>query len=218
MRLPSQDGTVAISRLGESAIARVATYDAGVGNVVKCARWRDAHLLACTGSSGGVALLDTRLGRAASTPLGDASHAHRNRLGAYCVRWAPHDESLLLSVSAREMRLHDLRVTARPLHVLRGHAEAREGDDACKRIFTPTFSHGGRAVTCLGAKSQRLTVYSVADGAIVSQGDLGGRVAASSGGSVLSIGPRQPAGQPEVPEVLMLASGKTFESYVARRA
>ena len=162
--------------LAEGAFIRSASYDAGVG-VVKCARWRDAHLLACTGVSGEVTLIDTRSGSGSSSgggsvggsgssggggsggsggssPTLGASHSR----GAYCVRWSPAQEHILLSVSGLEMLLHDLRAPSKPLHVLRGHSEAKPTDSALSKIFTPTFSHGGRAVSSLGAKSQRLTV------------------------------------------------------------
>ena len=50
-------------------------------------------------------------------------------------------------------------------------------------------------------------------GTILSSGDLGGCVAASAGGSVTSVPPSQSG----VPEVLVLTSGRTLESYVPRK-
>lgn len=101
---------------------------------------------------------------------------------------------------------------AAPRLRLRGHSRAhptsRKFSD---RIYTPSFSHAGSAISALGCHSQHLTVFSLADGQVVSQGDLGGKVL-QNGGAVLAV----PPAAPTEPEWLLFTSGRSLESYVPR--
>ena len=189
---------MALTAVGEGGLSVVATYDARV-DVVKCARWRDGALLAATGNAGRVALIDSR-----SADVSLALEGTHGRCG-YCVRWSPSEEHTLLSVGPEEMLVHDVRYPASARLTLVGHASDRRST----RIWTPAFTHGGRGISAMGAGSQSLTVFRLDDGAVVSQGDLDGKVAASSGGGLLCVPP-----DADAPEILLMTSGKTLESMV----
>ena len=203
----SKDSTVALTAVTEAGLTTTAHYQTDLG-VVKCARWRDPALLACTGNAGDVVLVDMRCATAAATvsPLVGATHTR----GAYCVRWSPLDDNQLLSADRTELRLHDLRAIGRPpMLSLRGHSKpVGQGNP----IFTPSYSHGGATITTLGAGSEDLTVYSALDGRRLNSGQLSSRIGVK-GGNVLAV----PSACPGVPEVLLLTSGKVFETYVPRQ-
>jgi hypothetical protein len=206
----SKDKTVAISLLREASLTCSHAYLPNVG-VVKCARWRDAHMLACTGNTGEVVLVDTRCADARAAVLSPLADVH-GRI-AYCVRWSPLSEHVVLSVDPAEILVHDLRRPPAPQLRLRGHAKPKDGQFTDK-IFTPSFSHGGRAVSALGCHSQMLSVFSLDDGRRLSECNLemdGMKKVVEKGGGVCAV-PAQPSRG--VPEVLLFTSGSTLESFV----
>ena len=158
-----KDGHAATCALTPTGFAGKRSFDVGM-RMLKTARWRDAHSFACAGQSHDIAIIDTRAAESSGASL-RIDNAHASGMVSD-VRWSPCDEHLLLtSGKDMEMLLHDVRAPGRDVVRLRGHARsmAKKGNP----IFTPTFSHGGRAVTALGHGSNRLSLFSVASGAMV---------------------------------------------------
>lgn len=105
-----------------------------------------------------------------------------------------------------------VRQPSGPVLELRGHCRKPNSKG---RIYKPSFSHGGRAVSAVGHASNRLCVFSAADGSRLSEGTLVD--ADESGGA-----PREPidggctlqtVGDGEA-EALVLAHGRYMEVLV----
>ena len=212
----SKDRTCCISSLHESRMSVVSRYEPGFGNLQTC-RWRDESLFACAGGTPQVAVVDVRAsgGGGAGVPGGQVLASGPAGTCVLTVRWSPRDEHLLLaSGSDRAMRLHDMRAPATPLAELRGHV--RKPNEKDRRIYAPSFTHAGAAVSAVGHGSSKLTVFSVDGGGTrVSEGQLledadegGGRRKPLEAGCTL-----QAVGD----GVLLLAHGTRLEAYVPQR-
>jgi WD40 repeat protein len=188
--------------------------------VMKSARWRaNEATFACGGTRcAEIVLVDTRMGGGSGgggsgggsgsgsalrmpTAVGDDVHN---------VRWSPLScHTLLASGNGTSMAIHDVRSPRAPLLALNGHTTKPLTGYL---MFTPSFSHGGRAVTTMGHESNLLSVYDVASGAKVWEATLrdahgGVRGPMTAGGTV------QAVSCGESGEALLLTDGKRVVVY-----
>lgn len=222
----SKDGTCAVCALTAGGLARKSRYDFALGKL-KTARWRDAATFACAGEGNAVAMVDVRGGGGGggcgATLKLEMKGLHDH--GLQDLRWSPACEHLLLSSgSDTTMGLHDVRYPGAAVIRLHGHAKkVTEG----LNVFTPCFSHGGRAVSCLGQDSNRLTLYSAASGQRVWEAtlrDASGEVRPppKKGAQVHAFGPQQAsggggaAGGSGEEEVLLVTNGKYVDVHVPK--
>ena len=220
----SKDGSCALSLIVPTGLKHARTFDADIGTL-RSVRWRDEHLFACGGREGHIALIDTRApsgqggggGGASLTGQGASvriSSALEN--GVSDLRWSPRADAshlLLSSGPGLEMRLHDVRATREPVVQFSGHARQVV---AGYSIYTPTWSHDGRAVSACGRGSNRLSLFDVASGALAWEATLkdddGDNRAALEGGAQL----RSLRFSEEEDELLLVATGKRVEVHGPR--
>jgi WD40 repeat protein len=167
----SKDGTLCYSRLAESGLARITSYK--LGKVVKTVSIRtsgatdmqDWNVIASGGNDCCLRVYDVR----APKPLvAEAPGAHTSAIN--CVKWHPTNPHWLVSSSFdAEIPVHDLRKFGEPLYHFSGH-HATTGK--IKMISRPVFWGGGSLITN-GQSSDRLSIYDVSNGKVMSRGSLG---------------------------------------------
>lgn len=163
----SKDGAAALLRVTPTGLVHEAAHNFGVGVLKSVRWWRAGPTCFAAAGDGDLALFDPRCGGKTSAGLTLVSGAHARRID--CVRWSPRDDHLLLSNGGdRPMRLHDVRSNKGPVLELVGHTKATQIDGN----YHPSFTHGGAAISCLGHMTNRLSIFRVADGARVSEGEL----------------------------------------------
>lgn len=213
----SKDKTSAVLSLGQASLDVLGRYSPGLGDL-RTARWRDKDVFACGGSqSNSFALVDTRIASGSSGAMSVRSAG----CVVFTLRWSPRDDFLLLCVGNDDtLRLHDVRSPKGALIEMTGHT--RRGHIS-KKIYTPTFSHGGAAITTVGHGSNKLTVFSVADGSRVSAGLLLDDDGASGRRPLDAGATLQAVQHGDEDEVLVLAHGyergaKRLEAHVASQS
>lgn len=184
----SKDCSVVVSTVdsGAGAFSVVRRYDDLHDGVVKCVRWRpdgsgggggSAEVFASCGNDRAVRVVDVREGPASGSGL-VIEDAHATAIN--CLRWSPGDAHLILTASNDpSLLLHDLRSPAQSLHTFLGHVTKPRA----KGIYQPAFVAGGAAVAAAADPSDRLSLYSVADGRTVSRGEVDLAVGATAAGA-----------------------------------
>ena len=217
----SKDKHAAHSVLSDSRLSVVRRYEMGDFGQLQTCRWRDENVFACAGGSPELGLVDVRARHVSRIPCGPDGTI------VTTVRWSPSDAHLLLaSGSDSAMRLFDVRSPSVPLMELKGHS--RKSNEKARKIYKPSFSHGGRAVSAVGHGSNKLSVFALDEGGRrASEGKLlenvgsGGGASSSSSAArdVLETGCTLQAVNMggAVGEVLVLAHGLRVEAYVPRK-
>lgn len=178
----SKDNSVVITSLSSSKQMSVVQRYVNIHDgVVKCVRWNTwqsdgATIFASCGNDRVIKITDTRCppdctsNKSCSNSNGillDGQHTTT----VNCVRWNPLHEHMLLSASHDDhIAIHDCRKSgAGALFKLTGHGNGR-----LKTIYQPAFVAAGTGVVAAGEPSSRLSLWSLNDGQLVSQGMVEG--------------------------------------------
>ena len=176
----SKDNCVVISSLSPSGqgtgFTVVQRYNDIHDGVVKCVRWNKwqsdgATVFASCGNDRVVKITDTRCPPDSQGTDREILLDGLHTTTANCVRWNPLQEYVLLSSSHdSHISIHDIRKPGdEPMFKLLGHANGR-----LKNIYQPAFVAAGSGVVAAGEPSSRLSLWSLRDGKLVSQGMVDG--------------------------------------------
>jgi WD40 repeat protein len=178
----SKDSCVVISSLSPAGqgtgFTVVQRYNDIHDGVVKCVRWNrwqsdGATVFASCGNDRVAKITDTRCSPDSYGTDGEILLDGRHTTTVNCIRWNPLQEHMLLSSSHdSHISIHDIRKPGdEPVFKLLGHANGR-----LKNIYQPAFIAAGTGVVASGEPSSRLSLWSLRDGKLVSQGIVDGGV------------------------------------------
>ncbi|XP_078440684.1 uncharacterized protein LOC144710722 [Wolffia australiana] len=164
----SKDSCVVISNFSGGRLEMERKIYGHHSGVIRSVCFRETKdIIADCGGDGCVCILDGRLSEPCTLTIESTHETHINSL-----EWCPSDRNILLTASKDPvLRLYDIRNHAKPVQEFQGHVQSSTG--ICSQIYRPAFVNNGFMIATPGEGSQKISIYAVDSGTLVSKGMIG---------------------------------------------